>query len=338
MGIDHTYSSYGGLVAGSGNIISGPFASVSGGRGNSASGPSASVSGGFLNGASGQEASVSGGAFNSASGASASVSGGRQNIASGVAASVSGGISNTASEGSASVSGGTAILPADLRRRSAAELTTLLPVAIRMCRRSKRPAAAPCGGRFPNCDPAIELRLSATARLWRRRSNELHAANLMPPLKSRNTRNSGLRKVFNGLGDAKDVRSPIAPSSNPGVRLVCASIEEGPAASTQSPSPPTPSRRGNPLMPIEWKPAFKVGLHRKRARTDEPRSIGVLRGQKKLDAPAIHVVVHAHPRFVQRDQVSPVAYASGSSSGSCDHPPRVACCRTMAWMAASTAV
>ena len=36
--------------------------------------------------------------------------------------------------------------------------------------------------------------------------------------------------------------------------------------------PPRP-RRGNPLMPIERKPAFEVRLHRKRARTDEPRSI-----------------------------------------------------------------
>jgi hypothetical protein len=37
-GIDHSYSSYGGFVAGFGNTLSGSFASVSGGSGNTASG------------------------------------------------------------------------------------------------------------------------------------------------------------------------------------------------------------------------------------------------------------------------------------------------------------
>ncbi len=46
IGNEHTYSSYGGLVAGSSNAITGPSTSVTGGNGNTASGFHASVSGG----------------------------------------------------------------------------------------------------------------------------------------------------------------------------------------------------------------------------------------------------------------------------------------------------
>ena len=46
VGSEHSYSSYGGLVAGWGNTISGTYSSVSGGWKNSASGPLSSVSGG----------------------------------------------------------------------------------------------------------------------------------------------------------------------------------------------------------------------------------------------------------------------------------------------------
>jgi trimeric autotransporter adhesin len=96
-GDESAWSSYGGLLAGDGNFISGPFASVTGGSNNSASGVVASVSGGFSNGASGGNASVSGGSSNSASGIFASVSGGDSNIADGLNTSVSGGLENTAS-------------------------------------------------------------------------------------------------------------------------------------------------------------------------------------------------------------------------------------------------
>ena len=92
----HTYSSYGGFVAGLDNALSGPHASVSGGRRGTASGSAASVSGGNTNTASGINASVSGGSVNTASGPSASVSGGEGNEASGDAASVSGGTNRTA--------------------------------------------------------------------------------------------------------------------------------------------------------------------------------------------------------------------------------------------------
>ena len=68
IGSDHSYSSYGGLVAGYSNTVSEAFASVSGGKNNTASGVAASVSGGYMNEASGDRASVSGGSDRTASG------------------------------------------------------------------------------------------------------------------------------------------------------------------------------------------------------------------------------------------------------------------------------
>ncbi len=57
----HSYSSFGGFVAGEFNRITGPHASVTGGTNNEASGRFSSVSGGHRNLASGASASVSGG-------------------------------------------------------------------------------------------------------------------------------------------------------------------------------------------------------------------------------------------------------------------------------------
>ena len=108
IGADHTYTSYGGLVAGFNNAVTGTYASVSGGQANLASGFLASVSGGEVNHASGTAASVSGGRHNVASAASVSVSGGQNNLASSTTSSVSWGARNTASGGSSSVSGGQA--------------------------------------------------------------------------------------------------------------------------------------------------------------------------------------------------------------------------------------
>jgi hypothetical protein len=107
VGSKHNYSSYGGLVAGFHNEISGPYSSVSGGWKNTASGYRSSISGGYSNIASGYSSSVSGGAFNTASGDKSSVSGGFSNEASGDESSVSGGYKNTASGYRSSVSGGT---------------------------------------------------------------------------------------------------------------------------------------------------------------------------------------------------------------------------------------
>src|SRR5947209_6921093 len=107
LGEAQEFTSFGGILGGQANTISGPFASVTGGRDNTASALDASVSGGFFNKASGEFASsVSGGQSNTASGLRASVSGGVFNLASGEEASVSGGAENTASGIKASISGG----------------------------------------------------------------------------------------------------------------------------------------------------------------------------------------------------------------------------------------
>jgi hypothetical protein len=96
VGVGHSYSSYGGIVGGQINEISGPYASISGGNYHVASGEFASISGGHNNQATGPRASISGGAGNIASGSGAAVSGGRMGVASGEYASVSGGYSGGA--------------------------------------------------------------------------------------------------------------------------------------------------------------------------------------------------------------------------------------------------
>jgi hypothetical protein len=115
LGTVNSYSAYGGIVAGSYNTISGPYATVTGGQDNLASAQGSSVSGGISNTASEIFAAVSGGIANTANDAAASVTGGACNIAGsgaapvcgGIAAqSVSGGIRNVASGANASVSGG----------------------------------------------------------------------------------------------------------------------------------------------------------------------------------------------------------------------------------------
>ena len=106
VGAKNNYSSYGGIVAGNYNSVTGSFASVLGGFVNVASGDDAVVSGGYYNTASGQYAAVSGGNNNEAQALWSSVSGGDANIASGQSASVCGGVLGTASGAGASVSGG----------------------------------------------------------------------------------------------------------------------------------------------------------------------------------------------------------------------------------------
>lgn len=106
LGSNNNYMSFGGLVAGQRNEISGGYASVLGGWHNTASGTYSSVSGGNVNTASGHGSSVSGGLNNTASSSEDSVSGGLSNTASGTESSVSGGWQNTASGVASSVSGG----------------------------------------------------------------------------------------------------------------------------------------------------------------------------------------------------------------------------------------
>jgi len=95
VGDDNGYTSYGGIVAGYGNLISGIYASASGGFGNSATGDYSSVSGGTDNNASGEWATVIGGDNNSASGVESSVTGGVLNTASGIGSSILGGYDGT---------------------------------------------------------------------------------------------------------------------------------------------------------------------------------------------------------------------------------------------------
>gem|GEM_PF-3917432 len=106
IGSRNNYRSYGGLVTGFNNEISGAYASVSGGWDNTAGSDYSSVSGGFYNRAAGESSSVSGGWNNIALGSNSSVSGGNSNTASGNYSTVSGGSSNTANGGDSSVSGG----------------------------------------------------------------------------------------------------------------------------------------------------------------------------------------------------------------------------------------
>jgi hypothetical protein len=106
LGEEQTFTSFGGIVAGLENTISGPSASVSGGSLNTASGEQSSVGGGFFNKASGLVTVVSGGSNNTASIKEASVSGGFRNEASGEHASVSGGYKNTAGFAFSSIFGG----------------------------------------------------------------------------------------------------------------------------------------------------------------------------------------------------------------------------------------
>ncbi len=106
LGDANNYLSYGGLVAGYNNSVSGPYASVTGGTRNLASGFQSSIHGGSSNVASGNSASVLGGDRNTASAFYSVVSGGNRNTARGEGSAVSGGDLNTASGSYASVSGG----------------------------------------------------------------------------------------------------------------------------------------------------------------------------------------------------------------------------------------
>jgi hypothetical protein len=106
IGPGHSYSSYGGLVAGSGNNASGPHASVIAGSANEAAGSGAFVGGGHLNVASGDFSSVTGGRSNEASGTESSVLGGEDNEAAADFAVVVGGAGNLADAPAAVVSGG----------------------------------------------------------------------------------------------------------------------------------------------------------------------------------------------------------------------------------------
>jgi hypothetical protein len=106
VGIEHNYTSFGGLVAGKKNSISHEWASVTGGYDNSALGSHASVSGGAHNIASSNFSSISGGSGNQTNGWVSSISGGQDNFTEGDYSSVSGGQGNKARGYASSVLGG----------------------------------------------------------------------------------------------------------------------------------------------------------------------------------------------------------------------------------------
>ncbi len=107
LGEYEDYTSFGGLVAGTCNTISGPRATVIGGAFNVASGDCASILGGAYNTSSSNDCStVAGGTGNTASGTYSTVSGGNSCAATSSASSVSGGTSNIASGVASIVCGG----------------------------------------------------------------------------------------------------------------------------------------------------------------------------------------------------------------------------------------
>jgi len=91
LGGHNNYSSCGGIIAGTYNIISGPYDSITAGSSNVAGGLYSSVSGGEVNTASSDSSAVSGGYDNTAGGGYASVSGGSRNTAAGDFSAIGGG-------------------------------------------------------------------------------------------------------------------------------------------------------------------------------------------------------------------------------------------------------
>jgi len=106
LGSRNGFSSYGGLVAGEINWVSGPWATITGGQWNEASGNHSSISGGADNMTTAYVSSVSGGFVNHATNFAASVSGGRGNTAAGRHSSITGGYANRASGDDSAVGGG----------------------------------------------------------------------------------------------------------------------------------------------------------------------------------------------------------------------------------------
>ncbi len=106
VGMDHGYSSWGGIVAGHQNQIIGEYSSVTSGFFNVASGTGSSVSGGSQNKSLANFSSISGGNLNEASGVGSSITGGQVNKAKGGLSTVNGGSSNEAIGLRSSVNGG----------------------------------------------------------------------------------------------------------------------------------------------------------------------------------------------------------------------------------------
>lgn len=110
IGAGHSYSSFGGLLSGYANAISGEGSLVIGGQLNEASGAQSAVIAGDGNAAGGALAVMVGGTQNTGSGSSSLLLGGADNVASAEYAAVFGGQNSEASGYSAAISGGYANL------------------------------------------------------------------------------------------------------------------------------------------------------------------------------------------------------------------------------------
>ncbi len=106
LGDGNNYTSSGGIIAGTQNTTSAPYASILNGFRNSASSSFSTVTAGIYNAAGGPHSAISGGGYNISSGSFAVVSGGIFNETSASYSTVSGGSFNTASGNSSNVSGG----------------------------------------------------------------------------------------------------------------------------------------------------------------------------------------------------------------------------------------
>jgi len=107
IGHTNTFSSYGGLVVGYGNTISGAYASVTGGHSNTAHNDYSSVTGGYGNQAWGKGSAISAGYSGVAGFDYSSISGGHSNKVYGKYSSISGGYCNMINGASySSITGG----------------------------------------------------------------------------------------------------------------------------------------------------------------------------------------------------------------------------------------
>jgi hypothetical protein len=105
VGDKQTFTSYGGIMAGSQNTLSAPR-SVVFGFGNTAGGEWSSVTAGNFNTAAGVASSITGGAYSTATGVASSITGGTRNAVGAEWGTVSGGIENAVAGKYAAVGGG----------------------------------------------------------------------------------------------------------------------------------------------------------------------------------------------------------------------------------------
>ena len=106
LGKEHTYTSFGGLVAGDVNRVTAPYSSAAGGRDQTCSGLRSAVLGGQENVAAGEGTAILGGGYNCAQGHLATASGGAYNLVPGPYAHVCAGEMNVAAGITSSIAGG----------------------------------------------------------------------------------------------------------------------------------------------------------------------------------------------------------------------------------------